>query len=615
MRSHYGRSRADLLFYALGKSYGNPIGGYEFSFSAEGFAKHPSAFDSTYNGSFKAEQQNANTNTNYLKQMPGAPGTELQTILLRCYWPEMVKRLGGQNNRLRGVFPSIKRFYSLEQLDFGLNLTGFGNLITDFSGLDPWDYPKLRDFKIHGGSTGTIQALNFSRSLGIQNVDAQAVNATSATLGATTGLLTWNSTSNSIPSHDFSLHAGVTAIRTGNGLNVGQTLPASTVGSLTGVAGKIALQTLFCNNNNLNLLTVAGCTSLQDLRCPNNKIADLSSITTISSLQRLHCQNNVLPALNLSTNLQLFDLNCSNNLLPALDVRPHANMTSLQCNNNKIPSLDVSQNAILVTLACATNLLPSLDVSHNPKLQFLHCHVNKITGLDVSMLPDLAHLSAYQNRLDYLILSAPEVPKKLINIALSDQATTNFLQLDISSNTVDLTQLLLQNGRFNLLVLPTLGKSITVFNCSNNPLQTIDNLDQQFFPDAPGAWFICNNSNLNQPFKLGERIRSREILIYNNVLSVANMTASMESFFTWRNSFNNTVNKIFKAAGTNAALPGTLSMPTTGYAGSIHDLSEAAITAAAAGWTTKEKCWVLKNLQVSSGNATLRYKWTTFEIN
>ena len=91
------------------------------------------------------------------------------------------------------------------------------------------------------------------------------------------------------------------------------------------------------------------------LNVSGQNIADLTGIEGFKALQSLYCNSNQLTSLDLSQNI---------------------NLTVVWCYGNHIGSLDVSQNSMLTTLLCQNNSLTSLDVSQNLMLTSLQCHTN-----------------------------------------------------------------------------------------------------------------------------------------------------------------------------------------------------------------------------------------------
>lgn len=136
-------------------------------------------------------------------------------------------------------------------------------------------------------------------------------------------------------------------------------LNAQGISSLEGIKNFTALETLFCAENSLEQLDVAGMTSLTTLTCNNNQLTSLD-VTGCTALQ---------------------DLNCYYNQLTTLDVSGMTSLTSLYCYNNKLESLNVTGCSKLETLLAAVNQLTTLDLSTNSWLTLITIYENKI-GID-----------------------------------------------------------------------------------------------------------------------------------------------------------------------------------------------------------------------------------------
>ena len=81
-------------------------------------------------------------------------------------------------------------------------------------------------------------------------------------------------------------------------------------------------------------------------------ISDLTGIEDFVALQSLFCGDNQLTNLDLSHNVALTYLSCYENLLTNLDVSSNTALTTLWCQNNQITNLDISQSTDLTTLFC-----------------------------------------------------------------------------------------------------------------------------------------------------------------------------------------------------------------------------------------------------------------------
>jgi len=84
--------------------------------------------------------------------------------------------------------------------------------------------------------------------------------------------------------------------------------------------------------------------TVTDLTINNNDISDLTGIESFIALQSLFCYDNNLSTLNLVNNTQLFEVTCSNNNLTSIDLR-NGNNSGLwyfmSINNPSLTCIDV----------------------------------------------------------------------------------------------------------------------------------------------------------------------------------------------------------------------------------------------------------------------------------
>jgi len=113
---------------------------------------------------------------------------------------------------------------------------------------------------------------------------------------------------------------------------------------------------------NDDYVTTASINTVTTLSVWNENIADLTGIEDFTALDTLYCDYNQLTTLDVSNNTAL---------------------TYLQCYGNQLTTLDVSQNTALIRLDCGGNQLTTLDVSGATALTWLHCSENQLTSLDV----------------------------------------------------------------------------------------------------------------------------------------------------------------------------------------------------------------------------------------
>ncbi|MDG1719379.1 MAG: hypothetical protein P8H17_06125 [Flavobacteriales bacterium] len=88
--------------------------------------------------------------------------------------------------------------------------------------------------------------------------------------------------------------------------------------------------------------------TVTDLTINNNNISDLTGIESFIALQSLFCYDNNLSTLNLVNNTQLFEVTCSNNNLTSIDLR-NGNNSGLwyfmSINNPSLNCIDVDDVA------------------------------------------------------------------------------------------------------------------------------------------------------------------------------------------------------------------------------------------------------------------------------
>ena len=143
---------------------------------------------------------------------------------------------------------------------------------------------------------------------------------------------------------------------------------------------------------------------VRGLRLSDFKIRCIDEISYFTALETLYCDHNQLTSLDVSKNTELMGLNCDNNQLTSLDLSKNTKLDWLFCVNNQLTSLDLSKNTKLGWFYCNNNQLTSLDVSKNTELDTLHCDNNQLTSLDVSKNTKLYSLNCSGNNLKSVIV-------------------------------------------------------------------------------------------------------------------------------------------------------------------------------------------------------------------
>ena len=117
--------------------------------------------------------------------------------------------------------------------------------------------------------------------------------------------------------------------------------------------------------------------------CDNLNISDLTGIEDFIALETLYCGNNQLTSLNLSNNISLANLGCSNNQLIFLDLSSLINLLELDVCYNNLTTLNVIHMNLLANLWCTENQLTTIDISQNNQLYKVFCSNNQLTSLNL----------------------------------------------------------------------------------------------------------------------------------------------------------------------------------------------------------------------------------------
>ena len=125
-----------------------------------------------------------------------------------------------------------------------------------------------------------------------------------------------------------------------------------------------------------NILSDTEIAAVKKIDCKGRAITNLKGIEYFIALEYLYCYDNELTELDLKRNTKLKELNCS---------------------TNRLTVLDLSQNPKLKRVICSDNALTALDLSHNPELEDVNCSDNALTALNLSSNSKLTNLNASGN--------------------------------------------------------------------------------------------------------------------------------------------------------------------------------------------------------------------------
>ena len=257
--------------------------------------------------------------------------------------------------------------------------------------------------------------------------------------------------------------------------------------------------------------SIAGITSLN---VSNSNIQDMTGIQFFVALQLLYCQNNQLTNLDVSNNIALGGLECGNNQLTNLYVTSNFSLIDLYCYNNQLTSLNVYNNGALTSLICAGNQLTSLDVNYNTGLNWLLCQNNQLTNLDVSNNHQLNQLNCSNNQ--------------LISLNVQNGNYQNFIQFNTVGNSnlnciqVDNENFSNQNWQTSKDVTASYSTDCSTFLATqNNNIQ-----NAKIYPNPTKGLLNIDNINLEQVKlynTLGEEVNEQKYLTssINNTIDLS----------------------------------------------------------------------------------------------
>ena len=108
-----------------------------------------------------------------------------------------------------------------------------------------------------------------------------------------------------------------------------------------------------------------------NIYCEGKGTKSIKGVEYFVALQGLWCKDNEIETMDLSRNRDLRGIWCSGNKYTSLDFTPNPRLVWVYCFDCNLKSLNVSNNPKMAYIECNTNPLPVLDVTHNPELEHL----------------------------------------------------------------------------------------------------------------------------------------------------------------------------------------------------------------------------------------------------
>ena len=176
------------------------------------------------------------------------------------------------------------------------------------------------------------------------------------------------------------------------------------------LAGGPILRELFADNNELSFLDVSQASMLMDLRASHNRLKEIKLPQYSQSFYTLRLTDNRLKEIDLTNNEILFFLHLEDNLITDLDLRGNPYLMDIYLNNlplqtfNGVPvgAGDFSMYEGLSSVCLANTPFTSLDLSQNPFVMIIDISETSISTLDITNLNDLVCLYASYSELTNL---------------------------------------------------------------------------------------------------------------------------------------------------------------------------------------------------------------------
>ena len=178
------------------------------------------------------------------------------------------------------------------------------------------------------------------------------------------------------------------------------------------LSGATGLRSLFCQDNNLSIISMKGMSNLVDLDASNNQLTSIEYTKSsnpeldLSKIENINLSNNKLSGTFVIRTKTLRTIDISNNEYTTMYVSTNSALDALNCSNNQLKALSLVQNSALSTLVCSDNNISTLTLpSSLTAFQQIVCDNNNIsTTLNLANCTELSDLSCSGNKLKTIYL-------------------------------------------------------------------------------------------------------------------------------------------------------------------------------------------------------------------
>lgn len=163
--------------------------------------------------------------------------------------------------------------------------------------------------------------------------------------------------------------------------------------------GCAALTSLKASGSKTKTLVLKGCSALKTLEVSTSSDLEVLDLSECPNIETVECQNCNLNTLNLQKCEKLNDLSCYENKLTSIDFSDCKSLTSVTCGSNPLTKLEITNSPKLQYLSCYNAELTQLNVSGSQKLTDLYCEKNKLTSVNIENCPALARMYLFFNQI------------------------------------------------------------------------------------------------------------------------------------------------------------------------------------------------------------------------
>ncbi len=171
------------------------------------------------------------------------------------------------------------------------------------------------------------------------------------------------------------------------------------ISDLTGIEDFVALEALYCSDNNLTTVNTSTLTNLQTFWALANNLTSVD-LTNNLAITDIRIEQNNLTSIDLSNQTNLVILQIDRNELTAIDVSNSPLITRFRVYNNNISNIDLSNNTSLSEVRVSNNVLISLNVQNGNNTNIGTFAADQNEFLDCILVDDASYSTTNWTSID-----------------------------------------------------------------------------------------------------------------------------------------------------------------------------------------------------------------------